>query len=385
MANIKLNNNEYPIPDSTLTAPTADFIAHLATIAGNGVRVVVGGVEYNVDPSKVAGAVSEIETVLVGLNSDGDTSFTAGLYQTGAIALYNEQGAEAVEGMMIKSWDELIAEGTIYVENGEVSSYKNPYVKDMVDPLFGDLIFPNDGSVTSVATEGFRELDNLTGVYLPNVTNINDHAFIYCHALTTAIMPLVTSIGSHAFCHCKNLMDVNLPSAINIYDAAFGFCDALVSVNAPKAIYIGMDSFGECLNLIDVNLPCAQTIRGGVFAGCPILTRIDLPNAVVIKANAFKDSLNVNAIILRTTETVCEIDITSFVLEWNGDVPKTINDNFYIPASMYEAYRSVYAPAFEQAGFAGMFEVVFHKIEDLPEDAELTILDEAILENTVLD
>lgn len=76
MAKIKLNNNEYSIPASALATPTADFIAHLATIAGNGIRVVVGGVEYNVDPSKVAGAMTEIETLLEGLNSGATENIT---------------------------------------------------------------------------------------------------------------------------------------------------------------------------------------------------------------------------------------------------------------------------------------------------------------------
>ena len=64
MANIKLNNKEYTIPDSVLAGPTADFIAHLGTIAGNGLKVVVGGVEYFIDLGKVAGAIAEIEGVL---------------------------------------------------------------------------------------------------------------------------------------------------------------------------------------------------------------------------------------------------------------------------------------------------------------------------------
>lgn len=71
MANIKLNNNSYPIPDSKLAGPTADFIAHLGTIAGSGLKVVVGGVEYGVDASKVAGAIGALEGVLDGLNAGG--------------------------------------------------------------------------------------------------------------------------------------------------------------------------------------------------------------------------------------------------------------------------------------------------------------------------
>ena len=74
MAKIKLNNNSYPIPNSALAGPTADFVAHLGTIAGSGLKVVIGGVEYGVDSNKVAGALSELSGVLGGLNSDsGDT------------------------------------------------------------------------------------------------------------------------------------------------------------------------------------------------------------------------------------------------------------------------------------------------------------------------
>lgn len=72
MANIKLNNNEYPIPDSALAALTADFVAHLGTISGSDMKVVVGGVEYGIDSSKVAGAVSALDTFLGELENGGE-------------------------------------------------------------------------------------------------------------------------------------------------------------------------------------------------------------------------------------------------------------------------------------------------------------------------
>jgi hypothetical protein len=69
MAKIKLNNNEYPIPNSVLAPITADFVAHLDTIAGSGMKVVVGGVEYGIDSTKVQGAVSELSELLNALSS----------------------------------------------------------------------------------------------------------------------------------------------------------------------------------------------------------------------------------------------------------------------------------------------------------------------------
>ena len=270
MAKIKLNNNEYQIPDSALTPITADFVAHLQTIAGTGMKVVVGGVEYNVDSNKVAGAVANFGAFLGGLET-----YTPGLYETGAIKMYEEQGAAAIEGMLITSWDEL-------KERGRIDDYQPEGVSCYyyyTNSLTGDLMFPHNTASTFIAVEGFDSCRHLTGVYLPSIRAISNYAFRDCERLTVVDAHLAESIGMSVFDGCSNL----------------------------------------------------------------------------------------RAIILRTTATVCEIDLSSFVLEWNGNVPKTLNDNFYIPASMYEAYRAVYEPAFEQAGFAGMFEVAFHKIEDLPE------------------
>lgn len=92
MAKIKLNNNSYPIPDSALAGPTADFVAHLGTIAGSGLKVVVGGVEYSIDTSKVAGAIGELESVLGGLENGGDEGL-ANIYWDG-----NTEGLDTVIG-----------------------------------------------------------------------------------------------------------------------------------------------------------------------------------------------------------------------------------------------------------------------------------------------
>ena len=64
MVKIKLNNNEYFISDSKLTPITAEFITYLGKISGNGMKVVVDGVEYGIDASKLAGAVEGFEEAL---------------------------------------------------------------------------------------------------------------------------------------------------------------------------------------------------------------------------------------------------------------------------------------------------------------------------------
>jgi hypothetical protein len=115
MANIKLNNNEYPIPDAVLAAHTADFVAHLGTIAGSGLKVVVGGVEYGVDSSKVSGAIAGLDIFFNSLQS----SLAPGLYQTGAIDLFKNGDIEGASAMMITPWAELEANNDIMVSKGE--------------------------------------------------------------------------------------------------------------------------------------------------------------------------------------------------------------------------------------------------------------------------
>lgn len=72
MANIKLNNNAYSISDSVLAPVTADFIAHLGTIAGEGLKIVVDGIEYSVDPTKLNNASASLEAVFSALSGGNE-------------------------------------------------------------------------------------------------------------------------------------------------------------------------------------------------------------------------------------------------------------------------------------------------------------------------
>lgn len=71
-ASINLNGTTYNIDSAKLSAATNEFVSHLGTIAGNGSKVVVGGAEYYVGSDKVAGAVSDLYTVLSGLHTEDE-------------------------------------------------------------------------------------------------------------------------------------------------------------------------------------------------------------------------------------------------------------------------------------------------------------------------
>jgi hypothetical protein len=96
-----------------------------------------------------------------------------GLYQTGALLLYQSEGKAAVEGMMIKSWNELIADGTVRVE-GSSCTYCNYNT-------VGELFLPSDGSIDSFGKYAFSECMELTGLFIPKYVNsIGAVCFEYC-------------------------------------------------------------------------------------------------------------------------------------------------------------------------------------------------------------
>lgn len=182
MANIKLNNNSYPIPDSVLAGPTADFVAHLGAIAGDGLKVVVGGVEYGVDASKVAGAVAELGAALDGLNSGGgavgcDTltwdGNTTGLVNTNNVELPMYK----VSDVIITKSD--LTNGISFVANGEEQSIGWETLQSAVnDDDFGLL-----EAVAIVPYDNYNFVNGIVfpeaGVYFINIPNV-----VYCSSFT---------------------------------------------------------------------------------------------------------------------------------------------------------------------------------------------------------
>lgn len=330
-ATINFDGISYGIDSTKLSATTNDFISHLGTVAGSGYKVVVNGVEYGVDSTKVAGAVSELETVLGNLNNPDDVTsetYEAGLYQTGAIALYNEQGAEAIEGMMIKSWDELLAEGAVSVENGVVYTPfdTNEWVNPSSDALVGDLMLPYDGSVIKIGNAywdddagnfvghvGFTCCENLTGVLIPDgVISIGEGAFQESPNLVNIIIPdSVSSIGTEAFYFCTSLKSIKLSNPnIVIGEGAFSNCTGLTNVDIPDGITAINDYvFVCCENLTNIELPDSVISIGiGAFSGCTSLTSVSIPYGVTSLDEAFNSCTSLTSVSI--PESVTSLDHT---------------------------------------------------------------------------
>lgn len=124
-----------------------------------------------------------------------------------------------------KSWDQLISEGIIYVTDGTVQCNQKSV-------LVGDLVIPDDGSVTAIGNRAFS-YGGLTSITIPDsVTTIGYAAFSNCTRLTNVTIPdSVTTISYETFNYCSSLTSIEIPASVTIIgDEAFSSCSGLTNV-----------------------------------------------------------------------------------------------------------------------------------------------------------
>ena len=324
-ATINLGGVSYNVDSTKLSTATNDFVAHLGTIAGDGCKVKVGNTEYSIDSTKLESAVSGILGALEEMKSEDEgghgTEAVAGLYQSGAINLYNTEGVTAVDGMLISSWEKLIAEGLI-VQDGNV------LVKGS-SAIDGDLIFPNE--ITSVGAEAFNECTLLKGVSSPFVTTVDGKAFRRCDTLTKVDFANLTTTGSNAFEGCYALQEINFHNLTDAGTKSFASCTALADVTMPNAINIYDYAFDACTALKKVCLPSATTVGSCAFQWCSALEEIDFPSLTTIGQMPFQFSGALKTVILRSESFCTSYGLASF---------RTSKPYFYVPKALVEQYAT---------------------------------------------
>ena len=244
---------------------------------------------------------------MIGCGETDQQQYTPGLYETGSIALYEAEGAKAIAGKMIKSWDELVAEGTVCVDNGVVYTPfdSNEFVNPSADALAGDLMLPEDESVTILGDAYTNEYGEFVGRF----------AFTYCTNLTNITIPnCVTSICEGAFAGCVSLTNVNIPdSVIAIKAGAFANCESFTNIYIPNGVTaIEPQTFGTCIMLTNVTIPVSVTSIGAqAFWVCKRLVNI-IFDGTIAQWNAITKGEEWNAEV-PATEVVCSDGEVSLV------------------------------------------------------------------------
>lgn len=200
MAKIKIpfNGTSFNIEESTLSEAKSILQSHLSSnMTGSGAVIKLGGVSYNIDSSKLNAAGDIFEAYLDEVSGDElvEEELAPGLYSNGVLA---------------KSWDELLGESCLRINDGTL------YALDF--SLEGDLVISNN--ITSIGNWAFSFCGLLTSVSIPDsVTTIGDSAFDVCGSLTSITIPAsVTSIGTTVFNGCSSLTGINFTGTLSQWE-----------------------------------------------------------------------------------------------------------------------------------------------------------------------
>lgn len=133
------------------------------------------------------------------------------------------------KGEVVKSWDDLVADGDITVVLDDTVNGCNA-------SLSGDLIIPD--SITYIGNESLAS-SNLTSVTLPDsIKSLGSYAFMNCKSLVSTNIPDgITRIGTYTFANCKSLTSIDIPNSVtSIGNGAFNGCTSLASIDIPSSV-----------------------------------------------------------------------------------------------------------------------------------------------------
>ena len=192
-------------------------------------------------------------------------------------------------GEMIHSWDEMVENGWIVVDDKnnelvgmminyddepmeEEDPYEGIYKKASGNSLISGELYIKSG-ISSIRRSALLQCKGLTYISIPNsVTSIGTQAFQGCTGLTNVdISDSVTNIGNSAFCECVNLTNINIPKGVTkISFSTFSYCTGLTSINIPDNVTsIGGAAFAGCTNLTSITIPDSVTkIDRSAFSNC---------------------------------------------------------------------------------------------------------------------
>lgn len=168
-----------------------------------------------------------------------------------------------------------------------------------------------DESIITIGAYAFIANRMLNYISMPNVTRIDQSAFLDCVSLQTALFPSVETISYFAFFSCSSLTTIDLRELTNIPMSAFYACKALPEINLPKVETIGMFAFDDCISLTTVRLNKVTNIDAEAFRGCSSLKDI---------------------YIGIDSDAICALgDVNAF--------PETL-ENIYVPDNLVEQYKA---------------------------------------------
>ena len=184
-----------------------------------------------------------------------------------------------------------------------------------------------------------NEIDSLitreiSGVYVNNrITKIGRSAFHNCNQLTGVILPNVINIDDNAFRGCSTLKEVSLPKVVDIGVCAFQ-SSGIEHLSLPSCVSLSGNVFDSTKSLISLTLPLVTRLDYyNIFYGSSI-KKIDTSSLKTI--GNFAGASNLETLILRST-TICTL---TSVNDFSGTKIAAGTGYIYVPDNLVDSYKT---------------------------------------------
>ncbi len=161
-----------------------------------------------------------------------------------------------------------------------ISLPKATYIGTATFRLSDDLTSVSIPMATEIGEGAFMQCESLTAIEVnPEYFTFEDgalydkdktalHTYLYSNAPADYTAPAsVTTVLKSAF-NCTSVTGITLPNATNVEDSAMNHCDKLTSASMPKAEELGGYVFNNCTSLTSISAPRVKRIGKKTFEGC---------------------------------------------------------------------------------------------------------------------
>jgi hypothetical protein len=133
-------------------------------------------------------------------------------------------------------------------------------------------------AMVNVAGGGGISIDDLASIGVSGdifITTNTIRAYAFCsqEIISRVEAPNVSLINNGAFMYCSGLTTASFLAAYSVYRSAFYACTELITANFPSAIYFGRQAFQYCHKLVELRLDSVNSVprlEASVFADTPI-------------------------------------------------------------------------------------------------------------------
>lgn len=260
------------------------------------INLTFKGKKYAIDKSLLAGAISSMEGAMEALEQfvPRIPMLAPGLYETGALALYREGNHDAASAMLISSWEELEADGTVAISEGPQ-----------------DIVIPEQPSAPSPNEYGFYYGVRYAMVY----EGVETLAAIFNEdGSAVAIMDGErTEVPAGAIVYGDHFIDLT----------AIGYGTATVSADGTQLEFAGLDDVDglvltTSLGIYGCGVYCGVPYSGDTGEGIIVLT-FNADGSITMSDELGMEQIAIPAEMIVYGDHIIDVPTGGFILEVSQD------------------------------------------------------------------